>query len=339
MTVPAESDLYVTPSFSNSAVYRGEVTSASAATVGFTGASFEADEYASGYFLLIEGDSSENSEIDNNPLVGRVFEITGNSATGLTVLNLDTNPDLSGALNETASIVPALTLGEMFPNGVGGKVEVNPGNPDVYLFSNNNSAGVKGLLPKSIYYYGDLALDENDEIVSEPGWRRVGSPLTESRDDDILPLGEGFVVRNNSGLDVSFFLFGEVMLSQVKVPISTSDSGTTDNLVGVPRPLTITIGEMGLDDVVEESAIGDIKDTVRVFPSDSSVKNPAPTAIYCRVSGGWREIVDGVIGDVAVDDTAVIPASSAIVVRKAQAAQSGVVYWSNNWDLPTPPQG
>ncbi len=325
MTVPAESDLFVTPSFSNSAVFRSDVTAAAVGGVTFSSATFDADAY-SGHFLLIE----------EGTLAGRMFEIETNTATGLTLT--EDQADMAGALNQLASIVPPLTLGEMFPNGLGGKVEVNPGNPDLILFSNDNSAGVEGFAPESVYYYGDIALDSNDDIVRVPGWRKFGAPLSESYDDATLPLGEGFVVRNNSGTAVSFFLFGEVMLSQVKIPISSTDSGSTDNFVGAPRPLSIALGDLGLEEVVDVTDDANVvKDTVRIFPSDSTGKNPAPDAVYCRWSDGWREVVNGVV-DTGVDtlkNDVLIPGAAALVVRKVQTGSPEVVYWTNSWDLPT----
>ncbi|MBD5778706.1 TIGR02597 family protein [Pelagicoccus sp. NFK12] len=324
LTAPGESDLYVTPSFSNSAVFRSEISAAAAGSVTFSGASFDADAFAGGHHLLVE----------EGTLAGRMFEITANSATELTVS--DPGSELAAADEQVASIIPALTLGDMFPNGLGGKVEANPGNPDLILFSNDNSAGVKGFAPKDIYYYGDIAKNESDEIVSEPGWRKVGAPLWESHDNAVLPVGEGFVVRNNTNVDASFFLFGEVMVSHVQIPISSKSAGTTDNLVGVPRPLAISIGDMGLDTVVTVTTDANaVKDTVRIYPADGG-KNPAASAIYCLYSDGWRKVENDTVvttGDVL--DDSLIPAASAVVVRKVATAQDEVVYWTNTWSLPS----
>lgn len=324
MTAPAGSDLYVTPSFNNSAVFRSDVTAAAAGSITFSSASFEANAYSTGYHLLIE----------EGALAGRIFEITANTTTNLTVSDPDS--ELDAALDQLASIVPALTLGEMFPNGLGGKVEANPGNPDLILFSNDNSAGVEGFAPDAIYYYGDIAKNESDEIVSQPGWRKVGAPLWESHDDAVLPVGEGFVVRNNSGVDASFFLFGEVMVSQVQIPISSKSTGTTDNLVGVPRPLAIAIADMGLESVVGLTIAPDsVKDTVRVYPEDGG-KNPVPSIVYCLYSDGWRKVENGTVvttGDVL--DASLVPAASAVVIRKVPTTEDEVVYWTNTWSLPS----
>ncbi|MDQ8197547.1 TIGR02597 family protein [Pelagicoccus enzymogenes] len=324
MTAPAGSDLYLTPSFNNSAVFRSDVTSAAAGSVTFSGASFDVDAYAGGHHLLVE----------EGTLAGRIFEITANTATSLTISDPDS--ELAAAADQLASIIPALTLGEMFPNGLGGKVEANPGNPDLILFSNDNSAGVEGFAPESIYYYGDIAKNESDEIVSQPGWRKVGAPLWESHDSAVLPVGEGFVVRNNSGMDASFFLFGEVMVSQVQIPISSKSAGSTDNLVGVPRPLAIAIGDMGLDSVVSLTTAPDaVKDTVRIYPADAG-KNPSPSVVYCLYSDGWRAVENGAVvttGDVL--DGALVPAASAVVIRKVATTEDEVVYWTNTWSLPS----
>ncbi len=324
MTVPHESDLYVTPSFNNSAVFRSDVTAAAAGSVTFSGASFEVDAYSTGHRLLIE----------DGTLAGRIFEITANTATDLTVS--DPGSELAAASGQLASIVPALTLGEMFPNGLGGKVEANPGNPDLILFSNDNSAGVEGFAPDAIYYYGDIAKNESDEIVSQPGWRKVGAPLWESHDDAVLPVGEGFVVRNNSSVDASFFLFGEVMVSQVQIPISSKSAGTTDNLVGVPRPLAIAIADMGLESVVSATTAPDsVQDTVRIYPENGG-KNPVPSIVYCLYSDGWRKVENDAVvitGDVL--DTSMVPAASAVVIRKVATAEDAVVYWTNTWSLPS----
>lgn len=317
MTAPAGSDLFVTPSFSNSAVFRAEATSASAGSVTFSSAAFETDAYTSGHNILVE----------EGTLIGRMFEITAHSATVLTVADPDS--ELSAAANSRVSIIPALTLGEMFPGGLGGKVEANPGNPDVILFSNDNSAGVEGFAPDAIYYYGDIG--------GTAGWRKVGSPLDQSHDDDALPLGEGFVVRNNGGVDVSFFLFGEVMLSELQIPINSNVSGVTDNFVGAPRPLSIALGDLGLETVVTVTTLSsDVKDTVLVYPADASGKNPVPDAVYCLYADGWREVEDdAVVTAGAVLDSVEIPAAAAIVVRKIATSEAQVVYWTNNWDLPT----
>ncbi|MDQ8185916.1 TIGR02597 family protein [Pelagicoccus sp. SDUM812002] len=327
MKVPAGSDLYVTPSFNNSAVFRSDVSSAAAGSVSFSGAAFEPDSYASGHHLLIE----------EGTLAGRMFEITGNTATVLTVSDPSSELAAISDAQPLASVVPVLTIGEMFPNGLGGKVEANPGNPDLILFSNDNSAGVEGFAPESIYYYGDIAKDNGGNIISEPGWRKVGSPLFESHDDDVLPLGEGFVVRNNSGVDASFFLFGEVMLAQVQIPIASKSVGSTDNLVGVPRPLAIAIGDLGLETVVSvTSAANAVKDTVRIYSNNPQGKNPSPDIIYCLYSDGWRSVVDGAVvttGDVL--DSSLVPAASAVVVRKVATTEDQVVYWTNSWSLPT----
>lgn len=319
MTVPASSDLYVTPSFSNSAVYSDAVDSSSAGSVTFTDASFETSEYSSGHFLLIE----------EGPLVGRMFTITANDATTLTLEDAD--DELSAADTHQVSIVPALTLGGLFPSGLGGKSEVNPGNPDIILFFNDNTAGVEGFFPESIYYHSPIG--------DAPGWRRIGSPLDESRDDDALPLGQGFVVRNNSGLDVSFYLFGEVLQAKVGIPIHSSSEGATDNLVGAPRPLSIALGELGLSGdggIIETTTVAsEVKDTVRIFLNSGSGQDKEPDSVYCLFSDGWRKVVDGVVvtsGSTFEGD--LIPASAALVVRKVATSQSETVYWTNSWDLP-----
>lgn len=318
LTVPASSDLYLTPSFSNSAVFRGEITSASTESVGFSGVDFGLGAYASGYFLLVE----------EGTLAGRMFEITANTATTLTLV--DDDSELAAAATFVASVIPALTLGEMFPGGLGGKVEINPGNPDLILFSNDNTAGVEGFAPEAFYYYGDIG--------GTPGWRKVGSPLDQSHDDDALTLGEGFVVRNNSGADISFFLFGEVLTSSVRVPIYSKASGSTDNLVGAPRPLSIALSELGLSDggVVEQTTdANEVKDTVRVFLNAGSGTNKAPDAEYCYYTDGWRKVVAGavVLGE-GPFDADLVPASAAIVVRKRATVEDQTVFWTNNWDLP-----
>ncbi len=314
LTVPASSDIYVTPTFATSAVFRGEATAAAAGSVTFTGSSL--GDYSEGHSIIIESGTLE----------GRVFAITANTATVLTLADPDS--ELAAANGERVAIVPDLTLGTLFPEGLGGVEEASIGNPDVILFPNDNSQGVEGFFPKAFYYYGIF-----EDVAA---WRKVGQPLGTSFDDEPLPLGQGIVVRNNSAEDVRFYVFGEVLTSKFQIPVVSKKDKTNDNLLGVPRPLPIPLGELGLTgaggvfDATTDSASP--TDTLLVYLNDGTGKNVAPDATYFFFNNAWRLVGDG---DLASRDNVEIPATAALVLRKAASTVDSVVYWTNDWTLPS----
>ena len=309
ITVEASSDAYVTPSFANSAVFRGTVASSVAGTsVTLSSGTFTLDQFAGANLLLESGAGS---------LDGRIFEITANSTSGVLTV-VDSGNELTGIANATVAIIPDITLGGLFPNGIGGTSEANPGDPDVVLFTNDNTDSSSGFHPSAFYYFAKGAEDTAK-------WRKVGAALDADFNSQELPLGEGLVVRNNTASAKTFYVFGEVLEGKFSIPLRSFADKDNYNYIGVPRPLDIALTDL---DLAGTAAFANNVDKLLVFPASvAGQKNVEPDE-YIYDGTAWRKN-----GNNAVDaGSDVIPASAGIAIFKPQGTP-GVVYWTENWSV------
>lgn len=292
-------------------MFRGNVSSVSqgagAGTLAFDSPGFTASEFVDGYRLLVEGGS----------LNGRMFDITANTADSVTVS--DAGNEVSAAADVTAAIVPDLTLESMFPQGIGGVSESNPGDPRVLVFFNDSQNSTDGFYPEAFYYF------------SGAKWRKIGAPLTSDFGSVSIDLGEGAVIRNNGATTVTFYFFGELEASDVQVPVVSKALSRVENLLGLPRPLSVALSDIGLAGTsafVTTTDLNDRKDILQVYEGGNENKKLTPTAEYFFYQGAWRKV-----GASAGEsfDTATIPAAAAIVLSKAPSVDQ-TVYWTSTWD-------
>jgi len=123
-------------------------------------------------------------------------------------------------------------------------------------------------------------------------------------------------------------------LAPLAIPVENSTTAETDNFVGVERPLSLTLDELGLHgtSVFETTTqTDDIKDQLLVYDNAATGKNKTPSATYFYFNGAWRKVGADVATNFGSDE---IAATAAIAIRKAPAGVQATSFWVNDWDLP-----
>jgi uncharacterized protein (TIGR02597 family) len=180
-----------------------------------------------------------------------------------------------------------------------------------------------------------------DGTSSNVGWRVVDNNTTDRGDDVLLP-DNYFVVRNvNSAPTLPLTSVGSVLTKKLAVPLVTSASQLQDNAVAMIRPVDVTLSATGLSPadgsfVATQTPqnIVNMKrpamDQLLLFDNLQVAINKQPAKIYYYLStigkaNGWKLSGDGFTNH----DNALIPAGSAIVIRKAKTAAAQTVFWTN----------
>jgi uncharacterized protein (TIGR02597 family) len=229
-------------------------------------------------------------------------------------------------------VVPYWTLGTVFPASKMGvsftPTTLSSSYKTQILVPNNAAVGVN--LPVTTFFFSNNV----DGTTGNVGWRLVGDNLT-SHDDDLLPPSNYFIVRNLSGAPtLSLRSLGAVLTQNKTTLLRTSTAGPQDNAVSMVRPIGVTLNQTGLSPANGSFAgtlrPNAIKDQLLLFNNAQTKHNKKPSAIYFYFSGtsapiGWK--LKG--GGTADHGNDLIPAGSAIVIRKTRTPTGASVFWTN----------
>ena len=312
----APSDTYVSIPFARSSEFTGTIQSASGDTLtingtpGWTNNQFV---YAAGsqlkhYYVLIGNGGT------TNPKEGHIYQVTGN---GSNTLSIDTTSDnLIGIVGNTqVTVIPYWTPATIFPASDAGVSFTPTNSPPTYQtllrIPNYSAPGINQ--PYAAEYY-----------FNNGAWRLVSDGLNnppDRGDNPLLPDGY-FVVRNANGAPtLPLRALGSVLMKKVALPLFAAQVGKQDNPVAMIRPVGISLDATGLAPIdnsfVQNDQLLLFNNARRQFD-----KRPYKTYTY---NDGWRLTSDPT-GDHGKD---VIPAGSAIIVRKAVTPASPV-FWGNS---------
>ena len=281
------------------------------------------------YALLGAGTSA-------NPKEGHTYPVTDNGTGSVT---LDTShDDLNGVpAGSQIQIIPNWTLGTVFPAS-DANVSYTPTTATrtfktQILIPNYNAAGTNQAF-STVYFYSNNVNSSTNNV----GWRIAGDNTT-PHDDDVLLADGYFVVRNQNGAPgLTLTLVGGVLTKKLAIPLSTLTTGAQDNSVAMIRPVDVSLNNSGLNPTdgsfVATTQTRSFKDQLLLFNNAAAVLNKAPSAVYFysnNVNGttnnvGWR-----LAGDNLTDHgNDMIPAGSAMIIRKAATANGATVFWTNS---------
>jgi uncharacterized protein (TIGR02597 family) len=335
------SDTFVSIPFTRPPEFTGAIQSAAgniitvSGTPGWTSGQFV---YAAGvqpkrFYALIGGGGA------SNPKEGHIYFVTANGSNTLTV---DTTADnLTGiTANTQVLVIPYWTPATVFP-AADANISFTPTSSSASYQTqirvpNYSASGIN--LPYSpVYFYSNNV----DGTSSNVGWRVVGDNTTDHSDDPLLPDGY-FVVRNTNGAPTRPLKgLGTVLSKKVAVPLVSSSSQNQDNAVSMIRPVDVALNATGLKDADGSfisspppltSRTGEliIKDQLLLFDNTQVALNKLPFATYYYLSESSRSPGWKLLGDALVEhDTDLIPAGSAIVIRKARTASAQTKFWTN----------
>ncbi len=326
------SDTFVSLPFTRAPEFVGAISNASGSTITISGSTgWTASQFVYGgsqhnhYYALI-GTGGAAKE-------GHFYNITNNTATSLTV---DTSVDsLSGVpANSQVLVIPHWTLATVYP-ATDANVTFTPtaviGTYKTQILPNFVFAGSN--LPVSPTYFFDGNTSK---------WRRVGDGGADFGDDVIAP-NSYFVVRNDNGAPtLPLNSVGSVLTKKFATPLATAALQVKDNAAAMIRPVDVTLLASGLtptDGSFVASFMGNgikngsrlvLNDQLLLFDNAQVATNKTPSAVYYYLDGvgktaGWKLSGDG-LTDHGND---IIPAGTALVIRKAKTAGGATVFWTN----------
>jgi uncharacterized protein (TIGR02597 family) len=317
----ANSDTYMGIPFTRPPEFTGTIQSVSANTVVVNGNpnwSTNQFVYTAGtqrkhYYLLIGAGGILN------PKEGHAFPVVANGANSL---NVDTRFDnLSGITSNTQiALIPYWTPLAIFPATDAG-LSFTPTTSSAFyktqiLVPNTSTAGTK--LPYSAVYYFSHNVNGTSNNV---GWRQIGDANTTDHGDDPMLPDSYFVVRNTNGAPtLPLTAFGSVLMTKIAVPLFALETGQQDNPIAMIRPVDVTLDATGLAPIDNSFTQND--QLVLIDSAQQFGKQPKKVYIY---NDGWR-----VAGDKADHSKDVIPAGSALIVRKAASPGGTICYWLNS---------
>jgi len=310
------SDTYLGIPFTRPPEFTGTVQSANANTLTVNGAPGWANNqfvYAAGrqskhYYVLIGNGGA------TNPKEGHTFTVTSNGSSTLTV---DTSLDnLTGVTpNTKVMLIPYWTPATIFPGSDAGisftATDSSPAYKTQLLVPNTSATGIN-LPPAATYFFINNG--------SNLGWRFVGDNTTDHNDDPLLP-DSYLIVRNANGAPtLPLTATGSVLMSKLAVPIIASGSQQQDNPAAMLRPVDVTLDANGLMPIDNSFVQGD---QLLLFDNLRQQIGKQPSKTY-TFNDGWRLSSDNL--DHSKD---IIPAGSAMLVRRAAKSDGGIVYWVN----------
>jgi uncharacterized protein (TIGR02597 family) len=274
-----------------------------------------------------------------NPKEGHRYPVTANGSSTLTV---DTTGDsLSGIPTSPATtqviLIPNWTLNTIYPS-TDQNVSFTPTTATrtfktEILIPNYTALGVNQAY-STVYFFSNNVNGSSGNV----GWRILGDNTTDHGDDPLLPDGY-FVVRNLNGAPtLPLTAIGSVLTKKLTVPLATQASAAQDNSVAMIRPVDVKLSDTGLNPTdgsfVATTQTRSFMDELLVFNNTAAALNKSPSAVYfygSNVNGdtnngvGWR-----ILGDNSTDHgNDLIPAGSAIIIRKAANGTGGNVFWTN----------
>ena len=284
------------------------------------------------YFALIGAGGA------SNPKEGHIYFVSANGANTLTV---DTSADnLSGiVVNTQVILIPYWTPATIFP-ATDANVSFTPTTATAtyktqVLVPNNAANGIN--LPVTTYFFSNNVNGTSGNV----GWRLVGDNTTDHGNDP-LSTNSYFVVRNmNNAPTLPLKGIGGVLTKKLATALRTSVAQSQDNAVSMVRPVDVTLNQSGLGPsdgsfvatppmLPTRNARIALKDQLLVFDNSVAAFDKQPAAIYYYSEGpgkkaGWKLFGDG--SNDHGDD--IIPAGSAIIIRKATTAAGQTVFWTN----------
>ena len=259
---------------------------------------------------------------DHSPKEGSYYTVTANGTNSLTV-NLNGDSISAVAASTSVTLIPYWTLGTAFPASDAGTSYVASTGTGGFsrqtqiFLPNLTGAGINLSSASSYYNYNGA-------------WRIAGSDGTVAYDDTVLPLSTYFTVRNTATA-TTFTPTGGVYMNRITTALDTQASSGQDNAVALPRPVSVTLNDLGLISsgaFVASTGTGGFSraDTLLAYDNTTTGINKSSSATYYYYNGAWR--LSGTDGTADYGSTA-IPYGVGFTIRKAAVANGTTGFWQN----------
>ena len=265
---------------------------------------------------------------DHSPYEGRFYQVTTNGTNSVTV-NLNGDVLSSVAAGTQVSIIPYWTLNSMFPAanaGVSFTATTNPHQVQTEVLIPNFSGTGTNLSSSATYLFYSGG--------STAGWRSYSDLSTDQGYVPLLPDGYFTVTTPATAPSLPVTFAGSVPINKQVTAISTNATQLQDNAVALTRPADATLGTLGLNPTdgsfVATTNGHNLQDQLLVYNNTVAApyKSSSGTYIYVNIGTniGWRSY-----SDLNTDQSSfVIPAGSALTIRKAPTSSGQTVAWTNS---------
>ncbi|GAA5494534.1 hypothetical protein Rhal01_00696 [Rubritalea halochordaticola] len=324
VTCPVNSDTIVSVPFLNTS--DSISTTVSGAPSGTTYTTFTlanvsgltTDQYADMYYV----------RFTSGQLEGEIFQITGNSATTVTIDTLDGSGATTTKIEDgnKFTIYKFWTLDTLFPPSTQNTIIPAPSSllalsQTKLMLPPVNADGVNN--PPSRTFY-----------ILSGQWREFGSP--DNAGDTLLWPDTYFVIRHSSNAPeaTTYRPSGQVDSTNFVIPLRSRAGGSQDNYVAIPRPIAVKVKDLGLTTSgdnksfeARDSTFDTKYDRILVFDNNAALINKAASATYFYDATDSRWEKFGIDAD-AGDD--LIQPSAGLIIRKASTTTDETVFWKNN---------
>ncbi len=294
VTALGDSDSLISIPLKQPAVFNGVVNSVNGKVLTAEGSpGWDAGEWVDAHYAFLRSGAG----------AGNYAGISVNDANSITLAVDEDIQDV--AQGDSFSIHPFWTLDLLFPEGAGVNASSSHASRDSEIFVPSFGEGIN-LAADATYYYFDGA------------WRQVGGDLSSDVGGTVLLPDSYFILRNNSSSTTVTFT-GEVVMGDLNLPLVASDQGEQDNIVGLQRPIEMTLDESGLGASLVNG------DQLLVWDLAVAKKNrlAAHATVYTWDGAAWSG------GDSGGADQVINPGRG-VLIRRAQSGQLEEVDWSNS---------
>lgn len=293
-----ESDTLVSIPLKQPAVFNGVVDGTSGVELTAAGSpGWTADEWADSFYAFVRTGAS----------AGMYATIDGNTASSI---SLDVDDLAAVVQGDSFSIHPYWTLSLLFPQGAGVHESSSHVERNTEIFIPGFGEGIN--LGADATYY-----------LLDGDWYKVGAPLTETFNDAILLPDSYFVLRNNIATNTTVTFTGEVVMGDLGLPLIYQDQSEQDNIVGLQRPIEMSLDESGL----ASSGAFNAGDQLLVWDNAVAAQNRLLSTATVYTWDGAKWIKDGVDADAGAD--LVFTPGRGFIIRKAVGANVNQDNWVN----------
>lgn len=253
---------------------------------------------------------------------GAWFEVTANTSASLSIAIGDAS--LGGlTAGEMFDVIPHWTLETLLPKASQVTLhpstgKLPPGRESTLMLADVTREGIR-LAPDRIFF------------VNSQGWFQSAGGFPEA-DDVVVKPGQVLVIRHKPGAaDTIFRTTNRVHRHDHPTILTSGPEGPQDHAIGLMRPLAVKLTDLDLDETAfvdsASNAPADRKDELLVYDNVSAALNKAPSKTYFRIAGQWVEDAGGTF---PLANNAVIPPSTAILIRKAATSTERTLVWVNS---------
>lgn len=314
VNVEPDSDTVFAPTFHKPASFVGRVAAAPTIANGVATISLNVanlgllNEYADTHYLSILSGAES----------GKKFKITTSRSTSLDI-DLDGQSSLSLLAGHEVAVIGYWTLESLFPPDQQPAEQKASGNfppqRELELLVYEGGDGVS-ISPAHVYF------------LTTTGWKKSTKGFPDANTDIVQPNSVVVLRTNGGGTAWDLVTVGNVDQDPSAVVLRTAVGKKQDNMVGINRPVSVQVSELGLETAFIESpstSEGDRQDELLVVDNSSGAKNRVPTRTYFRSGGAW---ISDEAGFPNADADEISP-DSALIVRKAPTQDGLPVLWVN----------